>query len=110
LWTTLWPRRILEFGFGGVYWWKEIAAVLAAGFDVIWVENLQLKAMTRSPWGTVDKPAGQAVARRAGWGDLSSGLVVGVLTGAGGTWVVEKVRVAYTLVTYFGYKHRIGES
>jgi len=46
-------------------WVEKTTTDLARGFDVIRVENLNVKAMTRSARGTVDQP-GRNVAQKAG--------------------------------------------
>jgi len=93
-------------------WVEKTSTDLARRFDVIRVENLNVKAMTRSARGTVEEP-GRNVAAKAGlnWGILKSGW--GLLAGrleqkAPGR--VEKAKAAYTSQTCNASKHIAAES
>ena len=93
-------------------WVEKTSTDLARGFDVIRVENLNIKGMTRSARGTVDKP-GRNVAQKAGLnrGILKSGwglLVTRLEQKAPGR--VEKVKAAYTSQTCNACKHIASES
>jgi transposase len=93
-------------------WVEKTSTSLARRFDVIRVENLNVKAMTRSVRGTVQKP-GRNVAQKAGLnrGILKSGwgLLVGRLEQkAPGR--VEKVNAAYTSQTCNACKHITAQS
>jgi transposase len=93
-------------------WVEKTTTGLARRFDVIRVENLNVKGMTRSARGTMEKP-GRNVAQKAGLnrGILKSGW--GLLAGrldqkAPGR--VEKVKAAYTSQTCNACKHIAAES
>jgi transposase len=93
-------------------WVEKTTTDLARGFDVIRVENLNVKGMTRSARGTVENP-GRNIAQKAGLnrGILKSGW--GVLVGrleqkAPGR--VEKIKAAYTSQTCHACKHIAAES
>jgi transposase len=93
-------------------WVEKTSTDLARGFDVIRVENLNIKGMTRSARGTVENP-GRNVAAKAGLnrGILKSGwglLVTRLEQKAPGR--VEKVKAAYTSQTCNAYKHVASES
>jgi len=93
-------------------WVEKTSTDLARRFDVIRVENLNVKAMTRSPRGTVEKP-GRNVAQKTGLnrGILKSGwglLVTRLEQKAPGR--VEKVKAAYTSQTCNACKHIASES
>ena len=82
-------------------WVEKTSTDLARGFDVIRVENLNVKGMTRSARGTVEKP-GRNVAQKTGLnrGILKSGwglLVTRLEQKAPGR--VVKVKAAYTSQT-----------
>lgn len=88
-------------------WVEKTSTDLARRFDVIWVENLNVKGMTRSARGTIEKP-GRNVAQKAGLnrGILKSGwalLVTRLEQKAPGR--VEKVNPAYTSQTCNACKH-----
>jgi putative transposase len=79
-------------------WVEKTSTGLARGFDVIRVEDLSIRGMTRSARGTVDNP-GRGVRQKAGLnrGILANGwgmLVTRLEHKAPGR--VEKVRAAYT--------------
>ena len=93
-------------------WLEKTSTDLAARFDVIRVENLNVKGMTASAAGTVQNP-GRNVAQKAGLnrGILKSGW--GLLAGrleqkAPGR--VEKAKAAYTSQTCNACKHIAAES
>jgi len=93
-------------------WVEKTTTGLARRFDVIRVENLNVKGMTRSARGTMANP-GRNVAQKAGLnrGILKSGW--GLLAGrleqkAPGR--VEKVKAAYTSQTCNACKHIASES
>jgi putative transposase len=93
-------------------WAQKTSTDLARRFDVIRLENLNIKDMTRSARGTVENP-GRNVAQKAGLnrGILTSGW--GLLAGrleqkAPGR--VEKVKAAYTSQTCHACKHIAAES
>jgi putative transposase len=93
-------------------WVEKTTTDLATGFDVIRVENLNVKAMTRTARGTTEKP-GRNVAAKAGLnrGILKSGwglLVTRLEQKAPGR--VEKVKAAYTSQTCNACKHIASES
>lgn len=93
-------------------WVEKTSTDLARGFDVIRLENLNVKAMTRSARGTVEKP-GRNVAQKTGLGRgiLKSGwglLVTRLEQKASGR--VEKVKAAYTSQTCNACKHIASES
>ena len=93
-------------------WVQKTSTDLARRFDVIRVENLNIKAVTRSARGTVAQPGGN-VAQKAGMdrGILKSGwgLLVGRLEQkAPGR--VEKVKAAYTSQTCNACKHIAAQS
>jgi putative transposase len=93
-------------------WVEKTSTDLARRFDVIRVENLNVKAMTRSARGTIEKP-GRDVAQKAGLnrGILKSGwgqLVTRLEQKAPGR--VEKVKAAYTSQTCHACKHVAYES
>jgi len=93
-------------------WVEKTTTDLARRFDVIRVENLNVKAMTRSARGTVENP-GRHVAQKAGLnrGILKSGwgqLVTRLEQKALGR--VEKVTAAYTSQTCNACKHIASES
>jgi transposase len=93
-------------------WVEKTTTDLARRFDVIRVENLNVKGMTRSARGTVEKP-GRNVAQKAGLnrGILKSGwgqLVTRLEQKAPGR--VEKVRAAYTSQTCNACKHIASQS
>jgi putative transposase len=93
-------------------WVEKTSTDLARSFDVIRVENLNIKGMTRSARGTMEKP-GRNVAQKAG-------LNRGILTSGWGQFVtrleqkapgrVEKVKAAYTSQTCNACKHIAAES
>jgi putative transposase len=88
-------------------WVEKTTTDLARRFDVIRVENLNVKAMTRSAHGTVENP-GRKVVQKAGLnrGILKSGwgvLVTRLEQKAPGR--VEKVKAAYTSQTCNACKH-----
>ena len=88
-------------------WVEKTSTDLATRFDVIRVENLNVKAMTRSARGTIEAP-GRSVAQKAGLnrGILKSGwglLVTRLEQKAPGR--VEKVKAAYTSQTCNACKH-----
>jgi transposase len=82
-------------------WVQKTSTDLARRFDVIRVENLNIKAMTRSARGTVAKPGGNIAQTtgldrgilKSGWGLLAARLE----QRASGR--VEEVRAAYTSQT-----------
>jgi putative transposase len=93
-------------------WVEKTSTDLARRFDVIRVENLNIKGMTRSARGTMEKP-GRNVAQKTGLnrGILKSGwgvLVTRLEQKATGR--VEKVRAAYTSQTCNVCKHIASES
>jgi putative transposase len=93
-------------------WVEKTTTDLARGFDVIRVENLNVKAMTRTARGTIENP-GRHVAQKAGLnrGILKSGwglLVTRLEQKAPGR--VEKVKAAYTSQTCNACKHIASES
>src|ERR1035437_1766531 len=93
-------------------WVEKTSTDLARRFDVIRVENLNIKAMTRSARGTMQKP-GRNVAQKTGLnrGILKSGwglLVTRLAQKAPGR--VEKVKAAYTSQTCNPCKHVAHES
>ena len=93
-------------------WVEKTSTDLATGFDVIRVENLNVKAMTRTARGTIEAP-GRNVAQKAGLsrGILKSGwglLVTRLEQKAPGR--VEKVKAAYTSQTCNACKHIASES
>jgi len=93
-------------------WVEKTSTDLARRFDVIRVENLNIKGMTRSARGTVEKP-GRNVAQKTGLnrGILKSGwglLVARLEQKAPGR--VEKVRAAYTSQTCNACKRIASES
>ena len=93
-------------------WVEKTTTDLARRFDVIRVENLNVKGMTRSARGTVQNP-GRNVAQKAGLnrGILKSGwgvLVTRLEQKAPGR--VEKVKAAYTSQTCNACKHIAAES
>jgi transposase len=93
-------------------WVEKTSTDLARRFDVIRVENLNVKGMTRSARGTVDNP-GTNVAQKAGLnrGILKSGwglLVTRLEHKAAGR--VEKVKAAYTSQTCNACRHIAAES
>jgi putative transposase len=93
-------------------WVEKTTTDLARRFDVIRVENLNVKAMTRTARGTVEKP-GRNVAQKAGLnrGILKSGwglLVTRLEQKAPGR--VEKVKAGYTSQTCNACKHIAAES
>ncbi|HYO19216.1 MAG TPA: transposase, partial [Dermatophilaceae bacterium] len=88
-------------------WVEKTSTDLARRFDVIRVENLNVKGMTRSARATIEKP-GRNVAQKAGLnrGILKSGwglLVTRLEQKAPGR--VEKVKAAYTSQTCNACKH-----
>jgi putative transposase len=93
-------------------WVEKTTTDLARRFDVIRVENLNVKGMTRSARGTVQKP-GRNVAQKAGLnrGILKSGwgLLVTRLEQKA-PWRVEKVSAAYTSQTCHACKHIASQS
>ena len=93
-------------------WVEKTTTDLARRFDVIRVEDLNVKAMTGSAAGTVEKP-GRNVAAKAGLnrGILKSGwglLVTRLEQKAPGR--VEKVKAAYTSQTCNACKHIASQS
>jgi len=93
-------------------WVEKTTTDLATRFDVIRVEDLNVKSMTRSARGTIQKP-GRNVAQKAGLnrGILRSGwglLVTRLEQKAPGR--VEKVKAAYTSQTCNACKHIAAES
>ena len=93
-------------------WAQKTSTDLARRFDVIRVENLNIKGMTRSARGTVQNP-GRNVAQKTGLnrGILKSGwglLVTRLEQKAPGR--VEKVKAAYTSQTCNACKHVAHES
>jgi transposase len=93
-------------------WVEKTSTDLATRFDVIRVENLNIKAMTRTARGTIEKP-GRNVAQKAGLnrGILKSGwglLVTRLEQKAPGR--VEKVKAAYTSQTCNACKHIASQS
>ena len=93
-------------------WVEKTSTDLATRFDVIRVENLNVKSMTRTARGTIEKP-GRNVAQKAGLnrGILKSGwglLVTRLEQKAPGR--VEKVKAAYTSQTCNACKHIASES
>jgi transposase len=93
-------------------WVEKTSTDLARRFDVIRVENLNIKAMTRSARGTMENP-GRNVAQKAGLnqGILKSGwglLVTRLEQKAPGR--VEKVKAAYTSQTCNACKRIASES
>jgi len=93
-------------------WVEKTSTDLARRFDVIRVEDLNVKGMTRSARGTVQKP-GRNVAQKAGLnrGILKSGwalLVTRLEQKAPGR--VEKVKAAYTSQTCHACQHIASES
>jgi putative transposase len=93
-------------------WVEKTTTDLATRFDVIRIENLNVKAMTRTARGTIEKP-GRNVAQKAGLnrGILKSGwglLVTRLEQKAPGR--VEKVKAAYTSQTCNACKHIASES
>ena len=93
-------------------WVEKTSTDLARGFDVIRVENLNVKAMTRSARGTLEKP-GRNVRAKAGLnrGILKAGwsqLVTQLEDKAPGR--VERVNPAYTSQTCNACKHIAAES
>jgi transposase len=93
-------------------WVEKTSTGLARGFDQIRVEDLNVKAMTRSARGTMQNP-GRNVAQKAGLnrGILKSGwglLVTRLEQKAPGR--VEKVKAAYTSQTCNACKHIASES
>jgi len=93
-------------------WVEKTTTGLARRFDVIRVENLNVKGMTRSARGTMENP-GRNVAQKAGLnrGILKSGwglLVTRLDQKAPGR--VEKVKAAYTSQTCNACKHIAAES
>src|SRR5664280_1030536 len=93
-------------------WVEKTRTDLAARFDVIRVEDLNVKAMTRSAAGTVQNP-GRNVAPKAGLnrGILKSGwglLVTRLGQKASGR--VEKVKAAYTSQTCNACRHIASQS
>jgi len=93
-------------------WVEKTSTDLARRFDVIRVENLNVKAMTRSARGTIENP-GRNVAQKAGLnrGILKSGwglLVTRLEQKAPGR--VEKGKAAYTSQTCNACKHIAAES
>jgi putative transposase len=93
-------------------WVQKTTTGLARHFEVIRVENLNVKGMTRSARGTMEKP-GRKVAQKAGLnrGILKSGwglLVTRLEQKATGR--VEKVKAAYTSQTCNACKHIAAES
>jgi putative transposase len=93
-------------------WVEKTSTDLARRFDVIRLENLNIKAMTRSARGTMQNP-GRNVAQKAGLnrGILKSGwgLLVGRLEQkAPGR--VEEVKAAYTSQTCNACKHIASQS
>ena len=93
-------------------WVEKTTTGLARRFDVIRVENLNVKGMTRSARGTMENP-GRNVAQKAGLnrGILKSGwglLVTRLEQKASGR--VEKVKAAYTSQTCNACKHIASES
>ena len=93
-------------------WVEKTSTDLATRFDVIRVEDLNIKGMTRTARGTVEKP-GRNVAQKAGLnrGILKSGwglLVTRLEQKAPGR--VEKVKAAYTSQTCNACKHIASQS
>jgi len=93
-------------------WLEKTSTDLAHRFDVIRVESLNVKAMTRSARGTIKSP-GRNVAQKAGLnrGILKAGwgqLVTRLEQKAPGR--VEKVKAAYTSQTCNACKHIASES
>jgi putative transposase len=93
-------------------WAQKTTTDLARRFDVIRVENLNVKAMTRSARGTVQNP-GRNVAQKTGLnrGILKSGwglLAARLEQKAPGR--VEKVKAAYTSQTCNPCKHIAAQS
>jgi putative transposase len=93
-------------------WVQKTTTGLARHFEVIRVENLNVKGMTRSARGTMEKP-GRKVAQKAGLnrGILKSGwglLVTRLEQKATGR--VEKVKAAYTSQTCNACEHIAAES
>jgi len=93
-------------------WVEKTSTDLATRFDVIRVENLNVKAMTRTARGTMQKP-GRNVAQKAGLnrGILKSGwglLVTRLEQKAPGR--VEKVKAAYTSQTCNACKYIASQS
>jgi putative transposase len=93
-------------------WVEKTTTDIATRFDVIRVENLNIKSMTRTAQGTIEKP-GRNVAQKTGLnrGILKSGwsrIVTRLEQKAPGR--VEKVRAAYTSQTCNACKHIAAES
>jgi putative transposase len=95
-------------------WVEKTSTDLARRFDVIRLENLNIKGMTRSAAGTVQNP-GRNVAQKTGLnrGILTSGWGWGLLVArleqkAPGR--VEQVKAAYTSQTCNACKHIASES
>jgi putative transposase len=93
-------------------WVEKTSSDLARRFDMIRVENLNIKGMTASARGTIQHP-GNNVAQKAGLnrGILKSGwgqLVTRLEHKAAGR--VEKVKAAYTSQTCNACKHIASES
>ena len=93
-------------------WVEKTSTDLARRFDVIRLENLNVKGMTRSARGTMENP-GRNVAQKAGLnrGILKSGwglLVTRLDQKAPGR--VEKVKAAYTSQTCNACRHIASES
>jgi putative transposase len=93
-------------------WAQKTSTDLARRFDVIRLENLNVKDMTRSARGTMENP-GRKVARKAGLnrGILKSGW--GLLAGRLGQKApgrVERVKAAYTSQTCNPCKHIASQS
>jgi len=93
-------------------WVEKTTTGLARRFDVIRVENLNVKAMTRSARGTMENP-GRKVAAKAGLnrGILKSGwgaLVARLEQKASGR--VEKVKAAYMSQTGNACRHLAADS
>jgi putative transposase len=93
-------------------WVEKTSTDLARRFDVIRVEDLNVKGMTRSARGTIENP-GRNVAQKAGLnrGILASGwglLVIRLEQKAPGR--LEKVNPAYTSQTCHACKHIASES
>jgi transposase len=93
-------------------WAQKTSTDLARRFDVIRVENLNVKGMTRSARGTIEKP-GRNVAQKTGLnrGILKSGwglLAARLEQKAYGR--VEKVKAAYTSQTCNPCKHIAAQS
>jgi putative transposase len=93
-------------------WVEKVSTDIACSFDVIRIEDLNIKAMTRSAKGTAQNPGRNVRAKaglnreilRAGWGLLVRRLVDKAPDR------VEKINPAYTSQTCSGCGHRVPES